>query len=456
MRSCKNKGMDVYMHPYPHDYLISREPDGRLERHYPLGNLVLSAGPSLRVRDMGDGRLMLGVAFPSGEDAGNLDTLSGRWLLIDEATVTPDASALIGCFYSRERQAASSNPKLITDREPDDTVALAQGFVIPPASGYDDLRRLLPSQVLDLNRMAPIPRGITWRTESSGYEEALRSLAGKYQAVLRSLAAEFSDVYLALTGGVDSRLLLATTHAVGIRAKAYTNMKPWPYMLYADQALPPRLAELAGLPHQMNRSKGLDRARLREYRKHLGPVLVLPGSTAYYAASGHFDSYPKTSVILNGLCGELGRNYYGYKFSDDDIDANDVASIAPATIRNREAARDLLAWWDTAPMYIPRRERLYWEARLAGWASESFRQSDLVYQGRIAFFMPVMNCLDTFADCIALPEDKREGGGYLRDLIALMLPAASDLPINPIGSRAEHFTKRAFRGFLNPIYRKFI
>lgn len=445
------------MHPYPYDYVISDRPDERLQKTIPLGwsGLFLSVSQAVPVRRICCGSTswyLLGTAIASS-DSGEAAKIpertddiyaecchwAGRWVLVSETEVIPDASAMFACYYG---DGVASNPALLTDRPPSDPTAIRAGYIIPPESGYEGVSRLLPSQVLDLNARSPKPRQIQWKSRGD-YQETLIRLSRRYQSIMRGVYSANKNIWMALTGGRDSRLILSIAYAARVPATTYTYQKPWPYMAPCDRDIPPALAALAGYRHIKIRSRGLSKKRLSSFRQSIDRFSVWPGTTPFYSAAGYFDSLPSGAALIDGLCGELGRLYYSGK---------SLTSIGPKTPGNAVGRRRLALWWADHPTPMSDIERMYWEARLPGWAANTQRIDDFAYQGKFLPILP-LNCLSAYIDILSIDEAKRVAGNHMNDLISLMLPQTNDVPINPPIPKARAYAMRSCRAVLAPYYR---
>lgn len=408
---------------FPYDYVIGPEPDHRFPSSFPLGDLVLSTNiPTTQIGDW----YLLGEVFPSSEYGARraipnatddiyeeCATWAGRWLLVSHDSVIPDGAAMLACYYSKN--LAASHPALLTAAPSSDPKASLSGFIMPPMSGYNGIRKLLPSQILHSFKPAPRP----WPAKAGSYQEILERVANRYRSILKGIYASHPTIWTALTAGIDSRLVLAASLSANVPVTTFTHIKPWPYMDPGDRLLPNRIAAHLNLEHKEIKQNGIDPARIECYRNALGQFSMKPGTLTFYGAHRYIDQIPKDSALLTGVCGELGRLYYGLN----------TPSIAPQTPDNKRGEKLLSQWWRSHPLPIEDSERLYWEARLAGWAQNTGRVADLIYEGRRRL-LP-LNCLDIYADILCLDHRYRRSGKYLKDLIDLMAPELSRFPFNP-------------------------
>jgi hypothetical protein len=237
--------------------------------------------------------------------------------------------------------------------------------------------RLLPSQLLDLSRGRPEPR--SWLPDVAprgSYEEVVGEVGQQLVTSLRRLASRIGSesVWVPLTGGFDSRLVLAAALRAGLPVRTYTNYRAG--MSLADLELPELVARVAGVPHEWHR----------------------PGR-----ANAHGSVPPPASTIAEGLREPPGTPAQ--------------AALAEWISTVDQSRVPGLDW----------RDRLYLEQRLAGWLSAVEQSLDLVFAERVH----VANSAATYALLLSLPEDVRARSHHQRDLIALLFPPLAELPFNP-------------------------
>ena len=87
------------------------------------------------------------------------------------------------------------------------------------------MSRLLPSQILELDTGRVLPRPLMPPIDRSlTFDETLTLLKQCLVTTLRRLPAAESGPWLGLTGGFDSRLMLAIARCAGITVKPFTRV----------------------------------------------------------------------------------------------------------------------------------------------------------------------------------------------------------------------------------------
>jgi hypothetical protein len=148
-----------------------------------------------------------------------------------------DASGLLGCFYgtsagqtwvsssaallsqllSHERAIAPDTRKLHYD--------VGFSWFTPPRSRFQEINRLLPSQILDLRTGNIRPRRLLPTiAPSPTFDETMETLKATLVTAFRRLSAIEPRPWLGLTSGFDSRLILAIARDAGVKCQAvYAN-----------------------------------------------------------------------------------------------------------------------------------------------------------------------------------------------------------------------------------------
>ena len=255
---------------------------------------------------------------------GEVDTLHstwcGRWALVGGGALRTDASGLLGCFYGRDRDgkllvsssAALLHAQLGGSPSPPLRHGVGMDWYPPPASRFSGVRRLLPSQTLVLGDqdwpVRPRPLMAHRRVEQP-YEETLVDLETSLRTALRNLASIGRPLWLALTGGYDSRLLLAAMLRERLDFSTFTFDNPG--MSRTDRMLPRLLARDADVPHRMIKRERFDEAQLRTVNEHT--ALHTTDRDRELHAWDHWRQLPHDAIVIGGNLFELGALYYHAK-----------------------------------------------------------------------------------------------------------------------------------------------
>lgn len=368
---------------------------------------------------------------------------AGRWLLLGQDGVLADASALLGVFYrlSRAGTWASSSAALLHRILENaagelDARELAWGCGVewapPPRSRFAQLRRLLPSQRLFSAQLQVRPAPLLPpEHEPLGYPELLDRLERSLLTALARMPKVDGTLWLPLTAGFDSRLLLAAARRGGLSLRTYTQRIP--EMAAADAALPPQLAQAAGVPHQWIDAEAGSPVDLALHDAHTGAHTF--DIDRRFIADGQWRFAGPQDLVLRGGCFEVGRGYYWKSFAarsprhaPPPAEAIARGLGEPVGSSAVDGLREWVEWAEAHPHPgLDWRDRLYIEQRLAGWLSSIEQALDLVDPVRFH----AINCSRSFGWLLSLPEDVRLASQHHVDLIHRMAPDLLRFPFNP-------------------------
>jgi hypothetical protein len=429
---------------------------------------VLSFCPTLPVQVVADADgatwALLGVALQS--DAARADpaveiaatatpmvphlvtTWAGRWALVGNGSVYPDAGALLGCYYWSQPSNGgsatcwvSSSAALLgraaneygSTRSPHRlTHGCGLDWFPPPRSAFSGVRRLLPSQVLHLPTADTQPRA--WMPDFAArgsYPEALADLGEQLVTSLRRLALRTGAVaWVPITAGFDSRLVLAAALHAGLPVRTYTSFRR--HIPLGDLELPERIARAAGVPHEWHRPGRVRPDAEHAYDEHTAGETA--GVDRAYFARGQWDFARPGDCLLRGGCFEVGRCYYYRRFPTPNGPTPPPAETIAQGLHEPPGSPAVagLAEWTAAVEQnpVPRldwRDRMYLEQRLGGWLSAVEQSLDLTVPEQIH----IANAAATYALLLSLPEDIRASSQHHRDLIARLAPPLAEFPFNP-------------------------
>jgi len=384
---------------------------------------------------------------------------AGRWMLVGNGEVHMDCSGLLGCFYrTREVRGTgeelwlSSSPAIVADLLGVDTqlsyrIEHGYGFdwYLPPRSGIESISRLLPSQVLHLSNGKVSPRRLLAPlSRTLNYEEVLDELQTYFTTAIQNVSRISDRLRLPLTGGYDSRTLLAVALHAGVPVSTFTHGHT--NLAFADLTLPPKIAETVGLDHVLYEGGEYSQELADMYDRHTAGHSV--DRDRFYFAHNYFEWCRKGDMILRGNCFEIGRGFrerypveqYGPELPDAEAIINefrvrgfkyagrDPAGFFPPPLC--QAMEDWVTWSESIPPEdMDWRDRFFLDQRLAGWLSSIEQSLDLIDADRFYAANSHRFC----ALVLQIPEQKR----LLRlpthqiDLIRRMAPELLQFPFNP-------------------------
>lgn len=463
--------------PYPRGFVLSPDPidTEKLPRHYraswvadawhfahdpvrapavavdeATGRFVLVHGTCFAVgdEDVADvaGWLLAKWIRSDGEFLDALDVLAGRHVVVTgdstAATLYQDAVGARSVYYSPEARLVASHAHLVHDIAPHPRTPSELGATTVSTSWdltpWDGLLALVPNHRLDLN---------SWRTQRffprrpNAYaqwpvEQRLGFLEALWHREMDALTAAFDDVAVSVTGGSDSRVVLALSrpHLESLRGFTYTaggrgNTK-WTRSLALDERIARRLREYLPMQHEFfahgDRSAPVG-AELTELLRrnslgHHGRWLI-----------PHYNRYlPGDDVIhLRGNAFEIARAYYGPTHDNNTVD--DIRRIfakkagrpqdgaaKPALTgpqrRHFDGLVDRLGYHGDLYGYH-RLDLFYWEHRCGRWLSEILNENDVSFDT----VMPV-NVRAVLEILLSFDLEDRKSGTAFAELINRNFP----------------------------------
>ena len=321
------------------------------------------------------------------------ESWAGRWILIGDGKLSLDASGLLGCFYGKDPEGqiwVSSSAALLSEILFSETPSIADSrnlsyergisWYTPPLSRFACIFRLLPSQILNLISGEVQPKPLMPEIDiHRHYDDVLNQIQQILITTLQRLAKLSPDLWLGLTAGYDSRLMLALSQVAGIQVRPFTRITA--RMSVADRILPPKLAKACGYNHTFilnpkpyperqilaeahtggHVSKGDAEPFIQGIRDRLSGISF--GGHGFSVASG-FDKLPELPEEM--INAEEGAKNIARVFQEP-INSSAMAGI-----------KTWLSWaLDHPQQYLNWRDRFFIEQRQAGWLSSKEQLYDL-------------------------------------------------------------------------------
>lgn len=381
-------------------------------------------------------------------------TWAGRWILVGGGAVYTDASALLGCFYAKDSKTGgvliSSSPALLLERVgpvgeenayPDLSPDSMLGWYPPPHSKYPMIRRLLPSQKLTFTTGEITARPLVDDTLTECSEgEALNRLERDLITAVRNASVSRKRVWLPLTAGYDSRLLLAMALRAGVRPVAVTQVGS--ETVASDVTIARELARVVGIEHRVVSPGQMSYESLGLYDRHTAGHHTEVNREFF--ACGQLDWAAEDDLILCGACFEFGRCYYWSLFPEKMVDvAILLEMMSEAGSPLGAALNEWGEWVVKTPDALDWRDRFYLEQRLAGWSSSIEQSVDLTPGD--GFF--AINSRASFSSLMALSSETRKRASHHVELIRRMDERLLKLPFNPKASLYERFCRKVRKKF---------
>ena len=373
--------------------------------------------------------------FPAREDVLRMEeTWCGRYVLISRGQVMLDASGLLSVFIAP--CGIGSDLSLLARESGLEEKVYQPGELLNwmpgPLTPYPQIRRQMPSQIYDLNTGEVLPRRLLMERvpRLDGEQEQLKFFCDVFSVSLRNMREYLKDrkMLVALTGGHDSRCLLALARYAGIEFEAFTLQHP--DMSRDDLELPGRLCEAIGVKHTFIPRDGnrYSAEREAEYDRQIGGM-VRGKDGAYYAYGQYqemIDRSGKCAFLRSSVWEFVRENYrrfIGPVFNRQDV--YDHYELKPGTLEY-DALKAYFDWCDRSPQPgLTDCNRFSWEQTGGCWLNTAEKGFDL-YDGAVSLHPMNSRYLLTLLN--DFPEGDREIKLNQRKIIRYACPALAEIP----------------------------
>ena len=392
----------------------AQTPPRWLERKF--GRWSLYHCPDLPVKAGVDGGLQLGWAAAG----------ASHWVHLhpdgDEFGLELDPCGFLGVVYSPSQHVVASTAGLIEAPEAD-PLNLPEEDVWYPfgLTGRRGVHRLLPNHRLSSRTFtAQRVRNPTLVTATAKDEMLLDEIAERLRENVEAVA-RLGPVELSLTGGHDSRIVLAAARRIRDRMAFVTTRLPGTGARN-DCEVAAHLARRFGFRHQVRKFIPPEPADLEEWLQTTGYCVA--GGTWRTVTTSKYA--PRDVYRITGLAGEIGRNYL---WRDTDTAPPIVREILerihlPATPALLAAGETWSAGVEgTAEQVL---DAFYIEMRLGCWAGPSFYGHHYHH----CTFSPY-NDREVIERLMMLSPEVRRSERVTTELVRRLWPELLQVPINP-------------------------
>lgn len=342
----------------------------------------------------------------------------GRYLLIVQNKIYMDAIGSLGLFYSDV--AISSSCSLlcdilgIKDKYIDKTFGIALGFQPGTLTMHKRIRRLLPSQIYDFEKRELLYRKLLLDGYFEKYDtdKVMMEFVKTFKYSLKNLRNEFEgEIWLALTGGHDSRTLVALMEYAEIPYNCFTLEVD--NMTKGDRELSYKIAEKLGRKYEFikRRKYRFSVRRFFEYITHSNGFAKDQDVWSYaYGQYQKLTEFSDNIIVLRSQVWEIFIKYFR-RYTDESGMLNlDVMKKRNILLEADKLSTDSLSeYFD----YIRAHEekgleevnRYYWEIRDGCWLSSIEQSCDIM--DNMIFFQPC-NSRKILSMLMILAKDEQE------------------------------------------------
>lgn len=376
-----------------------------------------------------------------------LSGYAGRYVVIFGHTEAPklvaDATAMRSLYFAENGGVVSSHASLV-ERALGGSVERRD---LPFRGGFPGNRIPLPrTRILTANTYYDLASHTVrrfWPTEripEKSVEEAAVESLETASTALRNIAAQL-PVKLALTAGLDSRVMLAVAIHSGVEFEAYTYGRAKDTLM--DRNLATDLARHMGVKHTVAPPVDLSN-ELRDsimesfYARH--------HRTAVSTLREWFGPEPAAAVTANLL--EIGRSFYApprkrglaapvtaeqmvelYWYSMGGGGRREAEEYGrPQFYAGAAAAFQEMIDSGAAPtpQFMDPFDQFYWEHRMTVWHGAAMVERDFYAEAFIPF-----NARSVFETLLGVPREDRDTAAAFYRLIELVDSRLLDFPVNP-------------------------
>ncbi|MHA6264569.1 asparagine synthetase B family protein [Arenibacterium sp. CAU 1754] len=313
-----------------------------------------------------------------------ITSLAGRFLWIADlggiGRIYPDCSALVPCvFDAAAKRAGCSANSILSDAAYEDRFQHAlsnalgvdkSGWFPGGLTAHRGVDRLLPNHYLDLQTWTAVRY---WPTsdipEASDPRESIQEIVQLVRQQYGILTSSEKKVAISLTGGRDTRMLLACARPFLDQASFVTVTGADGHSM--DTVMARMIARGEGL-HHMELPRQVASDQQRDHYLRLGGHCVADGNSWYYPSVAPLRA---EHVLLGGAGGEVSRAFF-WQPSDTPETA-----VSGATLTGRmgfrkedEVVARLSDWMAAAPFEntLHNLDLAYVEQRMGPWGAAQF------------------------------------------------------------------------------------
>lgn len=361
---------------------------------------------------------------------------TGRWVLITENELVTDASGLMALFYNingSEWYVSSSLALLssIIDAKINKSVKNFRiGWHIVPGTFADGINQLICTQklVFDSHTLLAIPSIWINNFSKLSTEEKCEKLAALLINGVKNIYMHSGrEIVHALTGGKDSRLVLAALLRAGIPFSVYTAEHD--NISTADRTIPRKISRDFRIRYQYIKRKRLSKRLAADY-KDFTAGSIFEEDAKFYACK-QFAQLPQNSIIIrSGLfeAGQVfGRQIAGANEESFVFGITQYYSELKTNISQKKAFQDWLDYVHKTPIeYLDIRDRFYIEQRVGGWVAaieQSLDMNDFIS-------IQIANCAELLSILLSCNEEERRKFLLSYETIRMLEPKLLEYPIN--------------------------
>lgn len=297
-------------------------------------------------------------------------------------------------------------------------------------TAFNGVYRLVPNHYLDLSDF----RQVRYWPSASIKEVKVEDCVEQSAEILRGLYWSIENRYQlaqAVTAGLDSRIVLAASRHLKGKIHYFTHTHRKLGYNGIDIVIPSKMLSELGIDHHvLIHSENMDPSFEKVYRRNVTTARFEHGINAF-TLHRHFAELGREMVVINGVCGEITRNFY---YLPKMVTVNGYSLCGLTGMKgSRLAFEQFENWLEQSRAVanscgIPVLDLFYWEQRVGSWAAMSYSEYDIAFES----FSP-LNCRILIQRMLGVKSQYRcAPDNYLQtELIRRMWPETLNFSINP-------------------------
>lgn len=359
-------------------------------------------------------------------------TWCGRYVLIANDNIYLDTIGLLGIYYHQNAISSSINvlcqhlaiPVVFPDLKQGDQPPFLPGMM----TGYKDILRLLPSQVLNIkSSIYHIRKLLPDETiKRDSLEEQVEKFSTTFSCSLNNMYQHLNNdnIMLALTGGRDSRALLAIISKTNIPYKLFSLEHD--HISNGDLFIPSKLAKAINKQYlYIKRKNNFNLQLYNDFRTHCAGF-AFDEDWKFYAYNQYQclkKDYNKIVILRSGIW-SIPSSYYFFTYNG----SLNLKTIYPSLSKNKLHLQSAEQWLNYAQNDMINKDiniwdRMDWELDTTCWLAPIEQSLDIFDD--IIFLQPA-NCRKIISLMYGFENRKNK---YFEEQIANYLcPQFKDIP----------------------------
>lgn len=374
---------------------------------------------------------------------------TGRWVLIVKDKLITDSTGLMGAFYwcCDEQWIISSSLSIIS-------LLLARPITDSVQTGGLDWH-LLPGTIMPSVNQLFCTQYITFSTRLKVHfierftnqgalstEEKVKGVISRLITSLKNIE-KFSKrgIYIALTGGKDSRLVLAAALSAQVKFSSFTMEHKM--MLRADKIIPEKIAKKYSFPWRFIRMQPQSDNLYYDYLLFNGGNSK--GADIFFYSSHQHQQIPNDAIVIRSGLFEAGQSYgrrtMGNTRDRFQADFLSYYNTSMRAISQRASFDEWLRYESEHPIaFIDIRDRFYVEQRVNGWVS-AIEQALTINDFNS---IQIANCQEIISILLSASDKERLNNYLAYKMIENLVPSLLNFPVNKRTLMDDfHICKRA-------------